>query len=120
MSFNLTLNSSNVLSNTNNSQYSYKFPLGAIEIYDEAEIQLTNLTIPYSMQNVNSYYGNNSFFYYAPSGASGQTLYNINLPNGFYTITDLNNSLQSTLKTNGHYWYNTIRYFYKVLYLGQL
>jgi len=107
MTLNLTLNSSNVISNTNNSQYAYKFPLGSIEIYDNAEIQLTNLTIPYSMQNVNNYYGNNSFSYYASSGASGQTLYNINLPNGFYTITDLNNALQSTLKTNGHYWYYT-------------
>ena len=45
MSFNLTLNSSNVLSNTNNSQYSYKFLLGAIEIYKEAEIQLTKFSI---------------------------------------------------------------------------
>ena len=107
MSFNLTLNSTNVIQNTNNSQYSFKFPLGAIDVYDEATIQLSSLTIPYSMQNVNSYYGNNGFSYYAPSCASGQTLYNINLPNGFYTINDLNNALQSTLKTNGHYWYNT-------------
>ena len=46
-------------------QYSYKFPLGSIDIYDDATIQLINLTISYSMQNVNSYYGNNSFTYYA-------------------------------------------------------
>ena len=40
MSFNLTLNSTNVIKNTNNSQYSFKLPLGAIDVYDEATIQL--------------------------------------------------------------------------------
>jgi len=33
--------------------------------------------------------------------------YPVNISNGFYTMASLNSALQSTLFTNGHYWYNS-------------
>lgn len=38
---------------------------------------------------------------------SNQNLYSVNLPNGFYTVPQINAALQAQMFINGHYWYYT-------------
>ena len=93
----LILNSSNVVSNTQNSQYSYSIS-GGIKIDKGDQICIQSITIPYSNFNITSSYNNNMFGYVL----NGIT-YQINISNGFYGINDLNNLLQATFIANGHY-----------------
>ena len=71
-------------------------------------MSVSRITIPYSFINVSSALGNNTFQYYIPTGSGGtQTAYLFLLPNEFYTLNDIQNQLWATMKTNGHYFYNT-------------
>lgn len=40
------------------------------------------------------------------TATSNQNIFKVSLSDGFYTITDLNNALNTTMKSNGHYWYS--------------
>lgn len=101
----IVLNSSNVVGN-NNSIFSYKFQNGGYEIPKGSQICLSQIQIPYSWFNISSRIGNNVLYYYIPNSSNVQVQYTVNLPNGFYDINKLNDALQSTMKTNGHYWYS--------------
>jgi hypothetical protein len=107
MSYSLVLNSSNNISPQNN-QFKYNFISGNLKVPEGTEIGISQITIPYSWYNVTSQLGNNTFQYYIPNSSNVQTAYNVTLPNGFYGISDINNALQSTMKTNGHYWYSNL------------
>ena len=108
MSYNITLNSSNVLQGTTNNTYQYQFLNGSFDIPEGSEVCISQITIPYSWVNVSAALGNNTFGYAIPAGATPTYSYfSISLPDGFYTISDLNNALISAFKTNNHYWYSS-------------
>lgn len=60
----------------------------------------------YSWYNITSSNGNNSFQVIWPIGAETST-FSITIPNGFYSITDLNSYLQQYYITNGLYLINS-------------
>jgi hypothetical protein len=105
MSYNLTLNSNNLVG-VNNNTYQYNFIQGAINIPAGSTIAVSQITIPYSWRNITAALGNNTWSYILPNGASGTTTYGTyTIPDGFYSATDLNAIFQAQFKTNGHYWY---------------
>ena len=65
MSYNLILNSSNVVG-ANNNQFKYNFIGGSFTVPEGAEISISQITIPYSWFNVSSALGNNTFSYLIP------------------------------------------------------
>ena len=101
MSFILTLNSTN-LSNTNtNTSFKYNFINGGFTCKDY-EMCVSSVTLPYSFYNVSSYYNNKTLSLIFPTGSSTST-YNITLPDGFYTVTDINAYLQLECQNRGAY-----------------
>lgn len=100
----LILNSSNcVPSGTDNSTFVYNFPAGAVEFKDD-EIAVSALSIYYSWRNITAAIGNNTFSYvwYSGVGPTATTI-NITIPDGSYTIAQLNSYLQSVMISNNHY-----------------
>lgn len=60
---------------------------------NDMEVALGDLSMYYSWQSINSYYNNNKFSIIFPTGA-GSTTYNLVIPDGTYSATDLNNYLK--------------------------
>lgn len=98
----LILNSSNILQNTNNSTFIYKFPAGNVEFVKGQKIALANLSMYYSTFNITATYGNNKMGY----KWIDNTEITITMPDGFYDITDINNYLHQIMLFNGHYLVN--------------
>ena len=63
------------------------------------EMAISQATIPYSWYKITSNYANNSFSFQWPTGV--YTAFTI--PDGFYTVSDLNAYIQQVCITNG--WY---------------
>lgn len=83
---------------TNPSQILLKFANG-LRLDNSWEIALSSLFINYSWPNVyQAYYNNNSF-----SISYNGVTYPITLPNGYYSVDDLNQYIQQVLFTNGIY-----------------
>lgn len=101
----LVLSSSNKISK---NTFQYNFKNGNFKIPEGSEISVSQITIPYSFINVSSQLGNNTFTYSLPSSANVQTANTVTLEDGFYTISDINTALHTTMKANGHYWYSNI------------
>jgi len=99
----IIFNSSNVVGNTN-SQFRYNFPQGSFTI-KKGRICVIQVIIPYSNFNITSTYENNSFSYNFPTvGQSNQfTSFNVLLPNGNYSIPDINRYMESVFISNGQY-----------------
>ena len=95
----LILNSQNIVPNTNNSELVYAFPAGSITIKESQQIALATLQMYYSTFNITSANGNNTYQYVWVDG----TIVNVLMPDGFYTLDDINNFLQFTMIGNGHY-----------------
>jgi hypothetical protein len=107
MSLSIVLNSNNVVTNGSNSQYTYNFINGALNIPEDSLMCVSNVTIPYSWFNVNSnQYNNNSFQYTFPT-STGQQTFSVTLPNGYYSANDINNYLQTQMIAHGQYLVNS-------------
>ena len=107
MSLTIILNSNNVVNNGLNTQFTYAFPQGGFKIEKDAEMCISNLTIPYSWYNVNAqYYNNASFSYNFPDANGDMITFNVNLPNGYYTTADINQYLQTQFISNNQYLVN--------------
>jgi len=106
MSNTLILNSSNIVNNNNNT-LEYKFINGNFKVNDNASISLSSLIIPYSWFNITTTYNNKLMSYSFPTGATFITV-NLSLPDGFYTVNDLNDFLHQQMITNGHYLINNL------------
>lgn len=104
MSYNLILNSSNVVG-VNNNQFKYNFIGGSFTVPEGSELSISQITIPYSWYNVSSALGNNTFQYMMPTGST-MTTTTVTLQDGFYQLSDLNNALNASLKANNYYFYN--------------
>lgn len=107
MSYNLIINSSNVVGNGNNT-FKYKFIKGCIEIPENSLMNISQLTIPYSWNNISASQGNNQITINVPTGSGLSIPYTITIPDGFYQVSDINATLQAWCKTYGLYWYNPI------------
>lgn len=101
MSFTLCLNSSNVVSGSNNTAYQYNF-IGGNFRTDDCEICISQSTIPYAWYNISSSYGNNTFSLIFPTGATTQTIA-VTLPSGYYSVSDLQQYIQQVCITNKFY-----------------
>lgn len=111
MTLNLVLNSNNVVAGSNNSRYSYSFIGNTnINILDEAEMCISNITIPYSWFNFTKAYGNNKFTFQFPQAGTSIVLV-LTIPDGFYTIDDINALFQQFCINNIVYLINT-QYLY--------
>lgn len=64
-----------------------------------AEVALVSMSCYYSWFNIKSTYGNNNISYQL----SGQSVVNLTLPDGIYTINDINNYMQLDMYNRGYY-----------------
>lgn len=105
MTLNLVMNNNNVVSGSNNTSYKYTF-LQPTSVLDEAEMAVSNITIPYSWFNISAANNNNQFSFYFPDSSSTATPYTVTLQDGFYSVTDINAALQQFCIANGLYLIN--------------
>jgi hypothetical protein len=106
----LILNSNNVVPNTNNSVYQYKFPGGNITFKKGDRLALSSVQMYYSTFNLTRLLQNYQFQYV---WIDGRTI-TVNMPDGFYSIADISNYLQFVMFQQGHYLTDlngTIYYF---------
>ena len=101
MSFTLVLNSSNVSNTSTNTTFKYNFIQGGFQVKD-MEMCVSSITLPYSFYNVSSYYANRTFSLIFPTAATTTTI-NVTLPEGFYTVTDINSYIQQVCIDYGAY-----------------
>ena len=107
-SFTLVINSSNLSNPNTNGTYTYNFIGGGFKIEDDMYVMLSSAQIPYSIFNITSAYNNNRFTFFFPNGSSATSYStnNITIPDGFYTIEDLNAFMQQYAIANGFYLIN--------------
>jgi len=106
MAMNLTINSTNLVNNGFNNTFQYNFINGAVNIPEGSTMAVSQITLPYSFRNITARLGNNTYSYLMPNGASGTTTYGpYTIPDGFYTVSQLNTLVQAQFNANGHYWY---------------
>jgi hypothetical protein len=101
----LTLNQTNLdQSEPSNSIYVYNFPIS--RIFKEGDyIAVSSLNIFYSFFAISQEYQNNTYNY-VWYDALGPATFTVVIPNGTYTIEQLNFQLQQTMIQNGHYLVN--------------
>lgn len=131
MTLNLVMNNNNVISGSNNTSYKYTF-IQPTSILDEAEMAVSNITIPYSWFNITAANNNNTFTLRFPGPLSTAQIFPFVLQDGFYSVNDINAALQQFCIANGLYlinssgkyvYYLTILYnvtFYSVQIISQL
>ena len=73
-------------------------PLIELDASKKYEMALINLETYYSFPNIDA---TNNHFRYSPDG--GDTWFDVNIPEGCYEITDINDYLQRIMKEHGHY-----------------
>ena len=125
MSFTLVVNSSNVSNRNTNATYTYNFIGGNFTVDDDFEVMLSSAQIPYSIFNITTAYDNNRFDFSFPTGATGSSYTNfaVIIPDGFYTIPDLNSFMQQYAITNGLYLINATGqnvYYTPAFYVNQV
>jgi hypothetical protein len=101
MSYNLVLNSSNVVNKISNNIFQYNFNNQGFKINEGSNICIGSLTIPYSWYNITTNYNNKMFQIIFPN--TSLVTYTIALPDGFYSIDDINNYIQQVCIQNNLY-----------------
>jgi hypothetical protein len=102
----LILNSTNIIANSGNSKFLYKFPSTAT--FKECLIGVASISQFFSTYNVNqSNYNNSTYSYIWFDGLT----YNVNMPNGYYSSADLLSYLESVMVSNKHYMLTTTGQF---------
>jgi len=102
----IILNTSNIVENSNNTRFVYNFPSGGFTFKNDM-IALQSVYQYFSIFNITSDYGNNSFSYTWFDGIE----YSITIPDGYYEISDLNSYFQSIMIANTHYMTNSAGQF---------
>lgn len=95
-----TSNQSNPYGNTIRVQFPYP------QQFKNCSVALADLYIFYSWYNIQASFGNNVFTYSYPTSA-GYTTYTVTIPDGFYTIDQLNSFFEEIQFNNGTYTYPT-------------
>lgn len=93
--YSITLSSYNT-KNSKNNELNLPLPL-PMELKGK-EVALSNCILSYSWRNVTSKFGNNTLQYIF-NGVG----YSITIPDGFYSVADLDGYLKLRMKENGHY-----------------
>lgn len=83
-------------SSTSTSKMTVRFPYP--QEFKNKRIALSQLIMPYSFFNITSLYGNNTFSYKV-----GGVDFPITIPDGFYSVSDIQGFFEFTMKANGHY-----------------
>lgn len=83
--------------NTKNNELRLKLPLP--QILTGKEVALGQCLIYYSWRNITAAFGNNFGISYTINGVT----YNITIPDGYYSVSDISGYIQSQMKNNGHY-----------------
>ena len=98
---NLIVNGNNVSSDL--ATYTYTFPIGAQPTFKKGDqIALSSLSMYYSWPSITSSIGNNTFSYKWWVG-DVLTTFSVTIPDGNYTVSELNAFLQYTFVSNTHY-----------------
>ena len=98
----IILTSANIEENSNNTKLVYNFPSGGYTFKNDM-IALQSVYQYFSIFNITSDYGNNTFSYTWFDGIE----YTIAIPDGYYEISDLNSYFQSIMIANTHYMTNS-------------
>lgn len=102
----IVLNRKNVVENTSNTKYQYKFPK-PVNMQNK-EIALASLNIYYSWPNIQTIYNNNVFTYKWWDYYGNLTVVvNVIIPDGNYSISTLSAYIQSQMLLKGHYLIDT-------------
>jgi hypothetical protein len=102
----IILNTANIVENSNNTKLVYNFPSGGYSFKNDM-IALQSVYQYFSIFNITSDYGNNTFSYTWFDGIE----YTITIPDGYYEISDLNSYFQSIMIANTHYMTNSAGQF---------
>jgi len=102
----IILNTANIVENSNNTKLVYNFPSGGYSFKNDM-IALQSVYQYFSIFNITSDYGNNTFSYTWFDGVE----YTITIPDGYYEISDLNSYFQSIMIANTHYMTNSAGQF---------
>lgn len=94
----LILNQSNIVQGSSNTKFRYLFPQGGYTMKDN-QVAIQQVSLYFSVYNITQVYNNNYFSYIWVDGTS----HTVSIPDSFLQITDLNQFLQYTMITNGHY-----------------
>ncbi len=84
-------------SNSDNNEFVYKFP-NNINMKNNY-IAISSISQYFSAFNITLLYNNNSFSYIWFDGET----YTVNIPNGYYSVEDLNDFLEYTMILNNHF-----------------
>ena len=101
-SYSIILNSTNHVAGSTN-RFEYRFPK-SISFNEEDMLELTSLSMFNSIFNIEAIRGNNTFSIIWNANTAVQ--YNFTIPNGIYSIADLNSYIQSQCITNKLYMLN--------------
>ena len=102
----IILTTANIEENSNNTKLVYNFPSGGYSFKNDM-IAVLSIYQYFSIFNITSDYGNNSFSYVWFDGIE----YTITIPDGYYEIRDLNAYFQSIMIANTHYMTNSAGQF---------
>lgn len=102
----LIINSSNLILDGQNNKLVYRFP-NSVK-FDNHYIALGSLQMYYSWFNISNLLNNNTFSYNWRDGVGIPATFTINVPNGIYEISTLNQLLQFNFILNGHYLRNSV------------
>ncbi len=100
----IVLNQKNIIPDGQNNKLIYKFP-NSVQFKDNF-IAVSSVSMYYSWFNITQAYINNTFTY-TWTEAAITTTYTINIPDGLYEISTLNDLLQFTFIQNGHFLVNS-------------
>jgi hypothetical protein len=102
MSSNIILNKKNIISESNNKLH-YEFPRD-IQFNEGDLISISHLNIYFSWFNISKRY-NNNYFQYVWWDANGDLtqIFDVTIPDGFYSIPILNEFLQTVMIKNNTY-----------------
>lgn len=107
--FVLVLNQNNIVQDGQNNKLIYRFP-NTINLKDKY-IAVSSISMFYSWFNIASRYSNNFFTYTWYAGTNPAiatpTVFTINIPDGLYEISELNNFIQYTCIQNNTYYTNS-------------
>jgi hypothetical protein len=102
----IILTTANIEENSNNTKLVYNFPSGGYSFKNDM-IAVLSIYQYFSIFNITSDYGNNTFSYVWFDGVE----YIITIPDGYYEISDLNSYFQSIMIANTHYMTNSAGQF---------
>ena len=82
------------------TSFKYNYPSGTP--FDNHEVAVESVSIPYAWANIIYVLGNNQFTYSWVVGST-ETAYTITIEDGLYELSDINARLQFEMISNGHY-----------------